>query len=465
MFSIFYGDLMWSPNESAPTFGGDGLTIHYNLQYHATYGEGVMLTSQYHPFKEVIFLTDAQGVVAGVLAALRPTFPGIGDYAVGISNGLIFWSNVLSALLLYLIFRRFGLPMVLSVLFGLLTALMAPQILRQLGGQYSLGYTFLLPLTILYQLSYRPGRGFWLWSLGMVAVIVVLGLNNPYLYAITVAYLLASTFFAGVFRLLDKQAKGAGPLVQWLLVGTLTTLAVYFTIEHLDYASNRVEVPFGFFHNVARWGGLLTNPDTFSYETVRALLPDMVEPRRENLLYLGLIPIVLLLCLPFTLAYARRLPLFVQVYPWMLAAGLIGLVFAFGLPFSYFADWTYDHLGVVLQFRAPVRFGWPAYYVLSLGAGVGLWVSYLRLNERRMYLGTAVIGLALLVWGIEAYQYTVGAREGSYEHNAFHPRRMVETRQLVGELGIDTATYSSIYLLPTEAGWSDKIHREGSLAE
>ncbi|MFT6486273.1 MAG: hypothetical protein ACJAWN_003011, partial [Neolewinella sp.] len=29
LFSLYFKGLMWEPNLHAPTFGGDGLTIHY----------------------------------------------------------------------------------------------------------------------------------------------------------------------------------------------------------------------------------------------------------------------------------------------------------------------------------------------------------------------------------------------------------------------------------------------------
>ncbi|MEM9528671.1 MAG: hypothetical protein AAGA31_18805, partial [Bacteroidota bacterium] len=153
VFCLYFKGLMLDPNRTAPTFGGDGLTIHYNLQYHATYGEGVYLKNQYYPYEESVFMTDAHSLVAVVLAALRPIFPDVGRHSVGIANVLIYWSSPVAVLFLFLCLRRLNVRWPLALIFGLLVGMMSPQILRQMG-QYTLGFTFMLPATLWYLLSY-----------------------------------------------------------------------------------------------------------------------------------------------------------------------------------------------------------------------------------------------------------------------------------------------------------------------
>lgn len=463
LFSLYFKGLMLQPNLRAPTFGGDGLTIHYNLQYHAAYGEGAYLGAQYYPRQESVFMTDAQSVVAVALAGLRPAFPHLSQYATGVSNLLIFWSNPLAVLFLFLVFRQIGVRWPLAFLGACLIGMMSPQILRQLGGQYTLGFTFLLPLVIWYQLSYVKDKAYWPKSLLAAVVIFVVGLNNPYLYAVAVSLLLGAAGVGILLRLLPATRLPWRQLLHWIAVSLLATAAIFLTLQYFDNVEDRVEVPFGFFHNIATWGGLLTDQSTFPYQIVRSLIPGLKEPYREARLYLGLVPIfgglvylTTLLVPRLRRRYAKALSPTLLV---LLAGVIPGLVFAFGLPFIHVEDWTYAHLGSILQFRAPVRFGWPFFYLLGIAAVYGLGLAYDRLAGRR---AAWLIALPLLVWGVEAHQFLAGALADHIGPSAFTSSSLDQTHSLATENGVDTVRYSSIYLLPSEQGWSDKIHQNGA---
>lgn len=461
---VYFGDLMLAPNRTVPTFGGDGLTIHYNLQYHATYGEGTALTSQYHPYVESVFMTDAHALLAVVFAELRPWFPGLAPRAAGVANGLVFWSNVLAVFLLFLVIRRLGVHWLLAIVGGVLIGLMSPQILRQLGGQYTLGFTWLLPLTVLYLISWNEGKRYWIKSLGLTVVIYLLGLNNPYLYAITGAFLLAGGGLGVLLRFGGVRVFPWAQLLNWLAVFTASTLLVFATLEAVDTVNDRVEVPFGFFHNIATWGGLLSSQDVWLYDWTRRVIPGLAVPKHEHQLFLGTVPIITALLLPALLlvpAVRRRVRFEEQPLLLLgLTAGAAGLIFGFGLPFSYFKDWTYEHLGAVLQFRAPVRFGWPFYYMLGLTAIYVLHRGFLAVEHRT--LRWVILLLPLGLWALQMHQFLVGHLEDKFHGNPFRKEKLDEFRGIAKQAGIDTAAYSSIFLLPTELGWTDKVHHNGT---
>ena len=464
VFCFFFNSLMLRPNRVAPTFGGDGLTIHYNLQYHATYGHGTALRSQYHPHAESIFLTDAQGVVAVVLSWLRPLFPGIGGYATGVSNALIFWSNPLAAALLFLVLRRLGVRPWLSGAGGILIALMAPQILRQLNGHYALGYAWLLPLLLLYLLA-EPGRRHWLRSLGVGAVLTVLGLNNPYLLLIGVAFLLACAGVAAGVALAGRRAWWPR-VAHWAAVALGSTALLFLLLSAGDGAADRVAVPFGFFKNHTHWSGLATSPFTFARPTVSALFHFPERIPAESWTYFGLVPWLLLVGLAMALLLPRARARLVRgshpLLPVLFGGAVLCLLFSFALPFQWFEDWSYDHLSSILQFRAPARFAWPQYYLVGCCAVYGLDRLFTRLRVGRPALAWAVLLLPLGVWAYEAGYFLRRATHDHIHGNALRPENLEGYGRLAQEHSLGEAEYQGIYLLPAEAGWSDKVHLDYS---
>ena len=462
---LYFQELMLTPNAKSPTFGGDGLTIHYNLQYHATYGQGAALTSQYHPYEESVFMTDAHALLAVVFAAVRPVFPGLAEYSSGIANFLVFWSNPLAVLFLFLVFKRLKVRWFFALAFSLLIALMSPQILRQLGGQYTLGFTWMLPYVLWYLTAWNENNsGNWLRTAALTLTIYLLGLNNPYMYAVSGAFLLAISGVAIVLRLFGNTVISWPRIGHWLTVFAVSTGAVFLTLSAFDVVDDRVEVPFGFFHNIAYWGGLLSSQDVLLYDWIHRAFPALKTPKHEHQLYLGLVPILAAVSLPFVLLLPRlRHRIELHKRPLLLiglVGGLAGLIFGFGLPFSYFKYWSYEHLGAVLQFRAPVRFGWPLYYVLGVTAGVilsRLWA----VEGWRKWARPLVLGLVFL-WAVEAHQFLTGHLVDKFHGNPFRQEKLDDYRAILREAGVDAADYSSIFLLPTELGWTDKVHHNGT---
>jgi len=420
VFSLFFQDLMLGPYSTSPVISGDGLTIHYNLAYHAKYGEGAMLTSQYHPYAESIFMTDGHGLLATLLATLRPIFPSIGAHAIGISNFLVFWSNPLAALFLFMGLRQLKIRWPIAMIGSILIAMLSPQIHRQMAGQFTLGFTWLLPLVIWYLLAWNNGKHYWVKSLIVAITIYLLGLNNPYLYAIAATLLLAISCLAVLLKVVSPQGIEWKRIVHWVSVFAITTLLVYGTLAYFDTVADRVDVPFGFFHNTANWGGLLSSSGLFAYDFMHGVLPDLGKPRHENQIYLGL----------------------------------------FGLPFSWFKYWSYDHLGAVLQFRAPARFGWPFYYLLAITTVYFMNALYEGAKKKTMV--SVLLGLALLAWSFEAGQYLSQKLDGMQKACALSEVELDHYQGVAAKHAIDTSQYSSIFLLPTELGWTDKIHHNGT---
>ena len=174
-----FGTYFFHPNQHMYAFGGDALTLYYNVAYHACYGSGTHLSSMAYPDGELIFLTDAQGSLGLLLTWLRKLGIPVCDYSVGIVNALGVWGYVLAAVFLYYLFLSIPMPIWRAALFGALVAAMAPH-LHRLVGHHGLAHTFLLPLTLLW-LVRKFNLKNWEWrDLLFFAVLVFFTFNNPY---------------------------------------------------------------------------------------------------------------------------------------------------------------------------------------------------------------------------------------------------------------------------------------------
>ncbi|MBP9193874.1 MAG: hypothetical protein KBF57_04270 [Saprospiraceae bacterium] len=56
-----FGTYFFHPNQHMYAFGGDALTLYYNVAYHACYGSGTHLSSMAYPDGELIFFNGCPG--------------------------------------------------------------------------------------------------------------------------------------------------------------------------------------------------------------------------------------------------------------------------------------------------------------------------------------------------------------------------------------------------------------------
>lgn len=454
--------LMLAPGAHAPTFGGDGLTIHYNMKFHAIYGEGAMLTSQYYPHKEVIFMTDAHGMIAWVLTKLRTVFPGIEHKAVGISNILIYWSNALAALVLFLILVRLKVQTNLAIIFAVLIALLSPQIHRQTCGHYALGFAYLLPTVILYLLQQRFKLSYLIFSLALIFLLIVIGLNNPYLLAISCSLMLAAAGIGILGRLWGKGPDWAVVLC-WSGVAILSLLITMGILHQLEVVDDRVAVPAGFFTNVASVEGLLAPTETWIYKPIKALFR-IGSNNFEARSFIGIAAILYLLISIVSRARGLKSKVFNKENN--LAIILLGsiavLVFSFGYPFILNKEWSVEHLGKIAQFRAPARFTWVFYFGITIVTAKYFSqlfedLAFTRLKKWRV----PMLAFIILLWGYDVHEFLQWRTKGKIHHNALSTEQLRPIKQLAKELKINTDNYQGMFLLPSEHGWTDKVYHEG----
>lgn len=452
-----FGTYFFHPNQHMYAFGGDALTLYYNVAYHACYGSGTHLSSMAYPNGELIFLTDAQGSLSVLLSGLRELGLPVCDHAVGIVNAIGVWGYVLAAVLLYYLFLSIPMPAWRAALFGALTAAMAPH-LHRLVGHHGLAHTFLMPLAFLW-LVRKFNLKKWEWrDLGFFAVLLFFTFNNPYTgFGLCMIILLTSA--VTLFKL--KKLNNFFMRVGLFGLAPIVLLFIYFKIN--DPYADRIGLQWGYFHYKASLEGLLAPPNSLFDKGLQLWLGKGFSMDFEALMNLGFPVAVLLLIFAGFRIFKKNLLDGFQ-YPEVLTplcwAGFLMFLYASAIIFLPFPkDWVEGVLGSMLMFKASARIAWPFWYALVFLAMVLLENSLKKLSFSG-YIYTLV--LVLFTWLTDYATYRKPMFSDTVHPNFFDANANQEIRSLLETNKVKAEDYQGIYLLPKLMTWTDHFHSESN---
>ncbi len=156
----FYSKVILNPNTT--TFGqsGDAIKNYWVVDYHLKNDSSLLqFSGSNFPVGENYIYTDGQLSLTTIFYFLRSYFD-IADYGVAIVNMAMVISLVMTPLILFSVFRIFGVQLWLAVFFSLVVGFMSPQIFR-MAGHFGLSYGFIVPLflylTLLQKKKWRLG--------------------------------------------------------------------------------------------------------------------------------------------------------------------------------------------------------------------------------------------------------------------------------------------------------------------
>ena len=113
---ILFGELLSSPNSVYFAEGGDGLQSYYGTMYHISHDTSYARSGgMNYPYGEMVLFTGNQPVIANTIKFISDNIIDISAYTIGILNILMLSSIVVAALFIFLIFRHFKLPVLLSI--------------------------------------------------------------------------------------------------------------------------------------------------------------------------------------------------------------------------------------------------------------------------------------------------------------------------------------------------------------
>jgi hypothetical protein len=319
---------------------------------------------------------------------------------VAFMNLFTLFSLLIGALVIFLLFRHFRLPVIYSVLAAVGISLLSPQIAR-LPGHFSLSYQFVIPAILLFISWFHEKPAYWksilmglffVWAVG--THIYMLGFYSM----IVVLYWIFSWIFR--YNKLNFRDTSFHFSMQFIL-----PLLVFLAINGLtDNISDRPSYPWGFLYYTA-WPQSVLLPVGRPYAQVlsRFFSFDFID--WEGYAFVGTAASVgfLVIIINFirTLIKKKKVHLFSSGDHRLLlniffVISLTGLIYSFGWPFKWGLQQLVDYLGPLRQMRGIARFSWIFFYVINIYVFYLIWNLKKTRISRYLWMSLVVLSLGVL---------------------------------------------------------------------
>ncbi|MEO7081411.1 MAG: hypothetical protein ABIY71_07785, partial [Flavobacteriales bacterium] len=393
---VYFGSVLRAPGHYMFNTDGDGMKNYFSFAWHAEHDTSITTFSgMNYPFGEHIDYPDAQPLQSSVWRAVCKVFPGLLPHTVALINLMMLVSLVLCSVFVYGILRELSTPDLLAAVFAVLISFLAPQVLRGTQAHYALAYGCAIPSAAWLMLrqwrSARPGP----WAWGMLALLVFWLFTHVYLGFISAVLVLLCGLLAGVFKAANRRTAIG------MILAPIAALLLFLVWQKLtDTHVGRTLHPTGFFTFQMSFSTLLAPDRLFAsplWENIIGL-PAPGLPEGWSYIGLGTMVVFLVVVVLFVRSLiGKRVRAFIEDFfppkvAIMVVAGIFMLVFAFGLPFDPWCKGCLWYTPVLGQFRAPARFSWAFYFVITIWAARSSWVLWQRSAEN----GIRVAGSALV---------------------------------------------------------------------
>lgn len=395
LYVFYFPEAFFHPNSILAGVTGDALKNYYTFAFHAVRDtDPLVFTGMQFPYGEHAVYTDCQPLLSGLLRLL----PFTHNYVIGILHYLLFFSYILTPVILFRILKKLEVADLAATLFAISISILAPQFQKISGGHHGLAYGFMIPFCLLLCLKITEQasiRNFWY----LICYNFLIYFLHPYM-GLTVSLL------SGLFLLIYLVAEKRKSLRQFFLSLAAVVLPLFgFKLFMVlsDKHGDRTSEPFGG-QTILENADSLLAPDFGPFQIfLEKLFPSKIA-HLESHAYLGFAIILLVI---FTLVVCIRAGRRFRLEPKtlsLLLSALILLFIAFG--------WHQNILQLfhiksqsLNQFRAASRFAWSFYYVLPIFLIVHLqknWsLARFPLKKFLNYIAALVLVLNL----IEAHAY------------------------------------------------------------
>ena len=404
---LLFGNMLLQLNSVSFAKSGDGLKGYYTSSYHIKFDKSYNHTEgMNYPFGEHIFFTDSQPLVTNTIKWISHNITDISNYSTGIINTLMLLSIIIGSLIIYLIFRKLGVSMLVSILAASSIVWLSPQLAR-MGGHFALSYITHIPglifLVILFAEKPLFIRSLWIMLWGLI-----LALTHLYFYGIVAIMIIV--FWIWAARMIPANIISNGrKLLHFVIQAIIPILLVQLYLGFTDSVADRPGSPWGFMHYRAYPESVFLPLQLPHGEWLAARLGfNHSYIDWEGHAYAGAAASILFAVIFFrmlyhliTLRFSCLSNLFRNPFLSMIFwAGFLALLYSFAVPFVFNLEWLLKYLGPIRQMRGVARFAWLFFYVMNI---IVIVMAYRKLKQKPSLLWYALLVLIIIANSTEAY--------------------------------------------------------------
>ncbi len=448
----FYSDNVFHPNRYLFSTEGDGMKNYYVYLSHitkdSTYNQFEGLN---YPYGEIVIYLDGNPAIANALKFLSNFSPIFETHAIGILNGLMLFSLLITALVLYKIFQWYKIDFISASFFALAVTMLAPQIYRMLG-HYSMCFSFVVPLVYWLLLKKHDSSFSRKYDLALLFIIFTLFFIHPYLSIISTAFIVVYD----LMRWWVNKGNAKGRLLSLFLSALLPLILFQLYTFIFDGHENRPATPGGFYDITAKINSVFVAHDEYMAHVFKEVF-NIAEQPWESWCYIGLFSILILF---FSLQFGffkmlqnkvvKLREVFSKEENILLFAGFLVLLYSFAFPFTIGFDFILDWIQPIKQIRALARFTWVFYFAVNIFSFVTVykWISSTGLVKRKVLYITVFVFISLINMSESWIYHWRAAQDINKQMNLFiDPKKDAELVNLIKKAG-NPEKYQAMIALP-----------------
>jgi len=403
---IVFNPYLSKPSEYIVSKSGTAIKNYYDFSAQLKYGNGVKNEMVNYPYGEHIQMDNNQPFHLLFFKLYNKAISPVLQYGVAIINVSIIFSLLLVLPFLFLILRRYKLPVWYSVVISLIICFLSPQLSR-IKGNFEMSYLFFIPMWWYFLLKFRDGNKPWLWGVLLAVTSIVGGLTSIWyvgLFSIFLLGLIAADCWINYKNLksIHKQE------IILFILALIPMLVVGGMFGITDNVNDRPSNPYGFFVDHANLFSVFMPFDRI-VQSVLGYTYTQFHIRPEGQANVGFPAIIVAAILTGIILYRfytrKKIGLAFpekEFNPYLLAAFLI-LLFAMCFPFNWGLGFLIDIVPNLWQFNAPGRFAWIFYYVFTVYSAIVIYRYVEKLREQNLKTkSTWLIVLVVFAWSVEA---------------------------------------------------------------
>jgi hypothetical protein len=367
---LLYPDVVFHLNDVMFSVKGDGLKNYFNFMYHIKHDESYSaFDGMSYPYGETLVMVDLHPALSTFLKFFSSYLFDVSPFSVGIINGLMVVSPILSAIFLFLILDSYSVDRVLAIPAAIAISFLSSQPLLWEAGHYALSYSFFFPLSWYLIIRAYQSDKVWLYSFFILLVTLIWFYTHNYLGLIIVGF----NFGVLLFSLFMKERKKGRTLLEIMLQVVLPVSIVFAVLKLSDNHAGRLDMHFrgeyaAAFQTVFAPNFSFTKP---FYEWFVDLSPKPELTWADIGTYIGMgtnLTLVGMIIFGLYHLLNRRRTDVLQIFKpseWcVIFSSLALLLFSMAIPMNYLPESWLPQL--MKQFIGLGRFGWAFYYVSTV---------------------------------------------------------------------------------------------------